>query len=106
MRVCEPGQQLDDPCNVKNDTAGCVATMGIVFRDGFSYTDLTTGESRTFQVDLPPPRTTTKPGATATGNPVTGSGSGTTTGSNRSAASGLTVAITPALLLLGFNLVL
>lgn len=41
MRICEKGQQLEDPCNVKNDTAGCRATFGIEFKPGFSFTDLT-----------------------------------------------------------------
>lgn len=39
MRVCEYGQQLDDPCNVKMDTEGCFATMGVEFNDGFTYID-------------------------------------------------------------------
>ncbi|KAI8905466.1 hypothetical protein EDD86DRAFT_211541 [Gorgonomyces haynaldii] len=56
MRVCEAGQQLEDPCNVKNDTAGCRATFGVVFKPGFSYTDLITGETKTF--DSPIPTTT------------------------------------------------
>ncbi|KAJ3339096.1 hypothetical protein HDU91_001073 [Kappamyces sp. JEL0680] len=43
IRVCEAGMELEDPCNVKSDTAGCRRTMGVVFRDGFSYTDLTGG---------------------------------------------------------------
>ncbi|KAJ3408910.1 hypothetical protein HDV05_004681 [Chytridiales sp. JEL 0842] len=59
MRVCEGGNQLGDPCNVKNDTAGCVATMGMVDREGFSFLDMETGESRTFSVSLPPLKTTT-----------------------------------------------
>jgi hypothetical protein len=39
MRICEAGQQLGDPCNVKNDTAGCRATMGVDFKPGFSFVD-------------------------------------------------------------------
>ncbi|KAJ3339828.1 hypothetical protein HDU91_000933, partial [Kappamyces sp. JEL0680] len=43
IRVCEAGQMLEDPCNVKNDTLGCRRTMGVVFRDGFSYLDMING---------------------------------------------------------------
>ena len=75
MRVCEAGQQLNDPCNVKNDTAGCTATMGVRFRDGFSFTDLTTGQTTTLSVSLPPlssptasPKATNTPSSNPTQN--------------------------------------
>ncbi|KAJ3022806.1 UNVERIFIED_CONTAM: hypothetical protein HDU68_008929 [Siphonaria sp. JEL0065] len=41
MRVCEGGNQLDDPCNVKNDTAGCYSTMDMENKAGFSFLDVT-----------------------------------------------------------------
>ncbi|KAJ3285222.1 hypothetical protein HK104_009592 [Borealophlyctis nickersoniae] len=53
MRVCDGGQDVGDPCNPKNDTAGCVATMGFVDQDGFSFTDMGTGQTATFSVSLP-----------------------------------------------------
>jgi hypothetical protein len=33
--------------------------MGVRFREGFSFTDLTNGQSSTFSVSLPPPKATT-----------------------------------------------
>jgi len=78
MRICEPGMEMEDPCNVKLDTAGCQVTMGIRFRDGFSYTDRLTGESRTFDVTLPPLTRTTS---------VVGSAGPTTVGSPAAASS-------------------
>jgi hypothetical protein len=69
MRVCEAGQQLEDPCNVKNDTAGCIATMGVVFRDGFSFTDMTNGgKVTTYDVSLPPISSSTSRVPTPTPN--------------------------------------
>jgi hypothetical protein len=50
MRVCEYGQQLDDPCNVKMDTEGCFATMGVEFKDGFTYTDKVLNTFQDFEV--------------------------------------------------------
>jgi hypothetical protein len=73
MRICEAGQQLEDPCNVKNDTAGCHATMGVVFREGFSLTDRITGESRTYSISLPPPRATNTPTIGTMGTTAVGS---------------------------------
>ena len=58
MRVCEAGQEMEDPCNVKLDTAGCHVTMGVKFREGFSYTDMITGESRTYDIQVPKPTST------------------------------------------------
>jgi hypothetical protein len=47
QRICEPGQQLDDPCNVKSDTAGCFKTMGItpseMYAAGFDVYNAATG---------------------------------------------------------------
>jgi hypothetical protein len=56
MRVCEKGLESEDPCNVKNDTGGCVKTMGVKFREGFSYVDLLNG---TTGPTGPPTATTT-----------------------------------------------
>lgn len=46
MRICEVGSQIGDPCNVKNDTAGCFATMGITTFGvpGFDTLDMSTGQ--------------------------------------------------------------
>ena len=45
MRVCEAGIELDDPCNVKNDTLGCFGTMGVTTFNvpGFDTLDESTG---------------------------------------------------------------
>ena len=47
QRVCEAGQQLDDPCNVKSDTLGCFQTMSItsnqMYSAGFDVYDARTG---------------------------------------------------------------
>ena len=88
MRVCEAGQQLTDPCNVKNDTAGCQNTFGIVFRDGFSLDDKTAGQQKVFTVDLPPLATATD-GSTSAG--PTSIGNGTGKGSTSSPQSGATI---------------
>ncbi|KAI8894395.1 hypothetical protein BC833DRAFT_223125 [Globomyces pollinis-pini] len=53
MRVCEAGTQLNDPCNVKNDTAGCTATMDVTFPPGFTYTDKTNGTTQIFDIVAP-----------------------------------------------------
>jgi hypothetical protein len=83
MRVCVAGQQLTDPCNVKNDTVGCQSTFGIVFRDGFSLDDKNTGEQKVFTVDLPPLATatdgSTSAGPKSTDKATTGSGAASTT---------------------------
>ncbi|KAJ3336311.1 hypothetical protein HDU91_001827, partial [Kappamyces sp. JEL0680] len=65
MRICEAGQQIGDPCNVKNDTAGCTATMGVTFNDGFSITDLTTGTSSVLPNPVLPPLQSTIPKASS-----------------------------------------
>ncbi|KAJ3410221.1 hypothetical protein HDV05_004016 [Chytridiales sp. JEL 0842] len=93
MRVCEGGDQLGDPCNVKNDTAGCFATMGMVDRDGFTYLDVDTGESRTFSVSLPPrtvrSTTTTAAGGAATGSVTATSGAVAPTGTGNARSDGV-----------------
>ncbi|KAI9341398.1 hypothetical protein BDR26DRAFT_860367 [Obelidium mucronatum] len=61
MRVCQGGNQLNDPCNVKNDTAGCYATMDMVDAPGFSFTDVS-GQIRTRKTTT----TTAAPTTTAT----------------------------------------
>ncbi|KAJ3192108.1 hypothetical protein HK101_007059 [Irineochytrium annulatum] len=88
MRICAGGQGEHDPCNVKNDTAGCYDTMGFVNTPGFST------DGVAINVNLPPPSnntlgnylgpymqitmtttTTTSAAATATGavtNPASG----------------------------------
>ncbi|KAI9329962.1 hypothetical protein BDR26DRAFT_922674 [Obelidium mucronatum] len=43
MRTCQGGLQLNDPCNVKNDTAGCAATMGFNTNTGFTFLDVSGG---------------------------------------------------------------
>ncbi|KAJ3143830.1 hypothetical protein HK101_003038, partial [Irineochytrium annulatum] len=53
MRICAGGRGTGDPCNAKNDTAGCYLTMGFVDTPGFS----TDGVS--VNVNLPPPSSNT-----------------------------------------------
>ena len=90
MRICQEGTQETDPCNVKWDTRGCQATMGItnMERPGFTLTERS-GTVRNFDVNLPPanPRQTgsvTGPSATTTtSRPGSGtSGISATVGSN------------------------
>ena len=61
MRICEKGDQIPDPCNVKDDTRGCFYTMGITSFNvaGFDDYDISTGQTTTFNVSLPPLRTST-----------------------------------------------
>ncbi|KAJ3368084.1 hypothetical protein HDU91_000873 [Kappamyces sp. JEL0680] len=86
MRVCEAGQELTDPCNVKDDTKGCQYTMGVTFRDGFTYTDKTNGSAvTTYTVSLPPLASSTTSSAQATTTlGATGSGGSTTGSSSKS----------------------
>ncbi|KAJ3160315.1 hypothetical protein HK101_000919 [Irineochytrium annulatum] len=53
MRICAGGLGLSDPCNAKNDTAGCYVTMGFVDTPGFS------NDGVAVQVSLPPPSANT-----------------------------------------------
>ena len=86
MRVCVAGQQTTDPCNVKDDTLGCYATMGTTFPPGFSFTN-SAGQVTTFDkpknvnsnyyVPKPIAGKTATPTVTATGSgvgPTAGSG--------------------------------
>ncbi|KAJ3017738.1 UNVERIFIED_CONTAM: hypothetical protein HDU68_011500 [Siphonaria sp. JEL0065] len=57
MRTCQGGLQLDDPCNVKNDTAGCEATMRFNSNPGFTYFDVASGNLT--EASAPPTATTT-----------------------------------------------
>ena len=59
MRICEVGSQQEDPCNVKDDTKGCQYTMGITTFNtpGFDDFDIATGQTTTYSVSLPPPKT-------------------------------------------------
>ncbi|KAJ3023179.1 UNVERIFIED_CONTAM: hypothetical protein HDU68_008745 [Siphonaria sp. JEL0065] len=65
MRTCAP--HIDGTliwnCPMDKDTVGCFGTMGVVFKDGFTYTDAVTGVVTTASVSLPPLPTKT---ATAT----------------------------------------
>ncbi|KAJ3017737.1 UNVERIFIED_CONTAM: hypothetical protein HDU68_011499 [Siphonaria sp. JEL0065] len=71
MRTCQGGLQLDDPCNVKNDTAGCEATMGFNTKPGFTFFDVATGSLTEL-----PPSTTTSPSIRSTTTPTATSKSG------------------------------
>ncbi|KAJ2993598.1 hypothetical protein HDV02_002228 [Globomyces sp. JEL0801] len=72
MRICEKGQQLTDPCNVKSDELGCEVTMGATFPEGFTLNDRITGEKKTWSVALPPLTTTasTAPSGTSNATPT------------------------------------
>ncbi|KAJ3209450.1 hypothetical protein HDU82_000758 [Entophlyctis luteolus] len=60
MRVCEPGTMIPGGvCDVTHDTIGCSAFMGVTFTDGFTYTDMSTGEVSSAFVSFPSPTTTT-----------------------------------------------
>ncbi|KAJ3043211.1 hypothetical protein HDV00_005531 [Rhizophlyctis rosea] len=87
MRICDGEQQLGDPCNVKNDTAGCFATMGMVDRSGFSYWDAATGFVRnsTPTVENVTATTTTTTQSLTTG---TAASSPTSTGTTQGSGSG------------------
>ena len=73
MRICEAGSQIPDPCNVKDDTKGCLYTMGITTFNvpGFDEYDQSSGQTTTFSVSLPPLKssttTTATSGSTSTG---------------------------------------
>ncbi|KAJ3056887.1 hypothetical protein HK097_003047 [Rhizophlyctis rosea] len=86
MRICDGGNQLEDPCNVKNDTAGCFHTMNMTDRDGFSYFDAATGFVRNSTPTLNNPTATT---TTASSTSASGTGSAaaspTGTGNNNGA---------------------
>ncbi|KAJ3017739.1 UNVERIFIED_CONTAM: hypothetical protein HDU68_011501 [Siphonaria sp. JEL0065] len=70
MRTCQVKQLTKyhvskgqgDPCNVKNDTAGCEATMGFNSKPGFTFLDVVSGTL----TELPAPTTTTTTTKTAT----------------------------------------
>ena len=98
MRICQEGQQETDPCNVKWDTRGCQATMGItnMERPGFTLTERS-GTVRNFDVNLPPANP--KQGVTATTdakNPITGTSASKpavkTSGSNGASENALNAA--------------
>lgn len=63
MRICQAGQQKEDPCNVKDDTAGCTKTMGVTFRPGWTFTDKTAANSSAKSINFPelPPASTKPP---------------------------------------------
>ena len=73
MRVCDAGLEQNDPCNVKDDTKGCLYTMGITTFNvpGFDEYDQSSGQTTTFSVSLPPLKssttTTATSGSTSTG---------------------------------------
>ncbi|KAJ3212771.1 hypothetical protein HDU82_006403 [Entophlyctis luteolus] len=53
MRVCESTAQGKGlPCDLTQDTAGCIKFMGVSFTDGFTYTDASTGAVSSTQVSL------------------------------------------------------
>ncbi|KAJ3232371.1 hypothetical protein HDU81_003009 [Chytriomyces hyalinus] len=62
MRVCAPGtQDSGGACDVRLDTAGCTALMGVQFDapDGtFVFEDRVAGTTKTFDVPLPEVKTT------------------------------------------------
>lgn len=82
MRICDGEKQESDPCNVKNDTAGCFATMGMIDADGFSFLDAATGEKRG---SIP----TTTTAVTSTAAPTTAAPSPSVSPAGTNAAAGL-----------------
>ncbi|KAI8839754.1 hypothetical protein BJ741DRAFT_598581 [Chytriomyces cf. hyalinus JEL632] len=78
MRVCEPGNLMAGrPCDLTQDTAGCEKFMKVQFGDGFTFTDLVTGEKSTATVSMPPRKTTTTTTTTAEAKTSAASASGT-----------------------------
>ncbi|ORY50791.1 hypothetical protein BCR33DRAFT_495239 [Rhizoclosmatium globosum] len=69
MRVCAPGTMVQGGvCDVTQDTAGCIAFMGVQFtqEESFTYTDTLTGVTTTASVKLPPMKTSTTTTTTTT----------------------------------------
>ncbi|KAJ3021044.1 UNVERIFIED_CONTAM: hypothetical protein HDU68_009856 [Siphonaria sp. JEL0065] len=81
MRVCDT--ELGSDCVVTTDRAGCEATLGVHFSDGFTFADKTTGEVVTATTNLPKQRPSPT-FASSTTAAATGAGA---TGSTKSAAS-------------------
>ncbi|KAJ3037299.1 hypothetical protein HDV00_001794 [Rhizophlyctis rosea] len=92
MRICDGDQQLGSPCNVKNDTAGCFATMNMVDRSGFSYFNAGTGQVRndtpTTADTVSTTTTATTTSAMMTGSSTTASATASPTGTAQGAGSG------------------
>ncbi|KAI9339276.1 hypothetical protein BDR26DRAFT_1007824 [Obelidium mucronatum] len=102
MRTCEahvPGGDWN--CPADKDTVGCFGTMGVVFKDGFTYTDLATGQVTTASVSLPPLPTKTAV-ASATGK-ATGVATVTKTG-GAAAASFPSVVLSLMVLVVGASM--
>ncbi|KAJ3117264.1 hypothetical protein HK100_000863 [Physocladia obscura] len=81
MRVCQEDQQGTGlPCDLTQDTAGCIKFMNVSFTPGFTYQNNVNGVSTTISVSLPPgsspTATTTTAGSTGS---ATASGSSTGT---------------------------
>jgi hypothetical protein len=95
MRICEAGQQLEDPCNVKNDTAGCRATMGVDFKPGFSFVDRWTAQTTSINF-----ATTTTSSLGTTSSTSTTSAPTTTTSKSSALTQGLTLSLFAATFLL------
>jgi hypothetical protein len=85
MRICEAGQQLEDPCNVKNDTAGCRATMGVDFKPGFSFVDRWSDKTTSLNFGTTTATTATSTGA---GSTSTSSASNSTTSKSSAISKG------------------
>ncbi|KAI8607094.1 hypothetical protein BC830DRAFT_1087243, partial [Chytriomyces sp. MP71] len=90
MRVCEPGNlEAGRPCDVRHDRDGCEKFMQVTFKDGFTYTDLATGQVSSASVSLAPRKTTTTTTATTT-TTTTKAAAGATGGASGSASVAVT----------------
>ncbi|KAJ3027649.1 UNVERIFIED_CONTAM: hypothetical protein HDU68_003407 [Siphonaria sp. JEL0065] len=68
MRTCstfDPKSGISN-CPWSKDTVGCFGTMGVSFKDGFTYSDASTGVVTTASVSLPPLPTRSAVAASAT----------------------------------------
>ncbi|KAJ3356079.1 hypothetical protein HDU83_001993 [Entophlyctis luteolus] len=103
MRVCESTAQGSGlPCDLTQDTAGCIKFMGVSFTDGFTYTDASTGAVSSTQVSLASltSAATASTAASAAAAKATGTAQVTTT---KSAANGrAAIAVGAAVIALTF----
>ncbi|KAJ3205238.1 hypothetical protein HDU82_005325 [Entophlyctis luteolus] len=103
MRVCESTAQGSGlPCDLTQDTAGCIKFMGVSFTDGFTYTDASTGAVSSTQVSLASltSAATAATAASAAAAKATGTAQVTTT---KSAANGrAAIAVGAAVIALTF----
>ncbi|KAJ3391650.1 hypothetical protein HDU84_005600 [Entophlyctis sp. JEL0112] len=98
LTECDPGL----PCDLTQDTAGCIKFMGVSFTDGFTYTDASTGAVSSTQVSLASltSAATASTAASAAAAKATGTAQVTTT---KSAANGrAAIAVGAAVIALTF----